>query len=272
VSPRLCRCTVLLAVGALAPGCASALVNATFFHPARQFGPTTLPPGVEETHLVVEDGVRVRAFVHREPDVDRCLVYLHGNGGQAAQRLPAVVRIGAMHTNVVLLEYRGYGRSEGTPTEAGVYRDARAALRFVETTLGIPKSRTVVLGRSLGTAVATEAVQHEPYAGLILISPFTSGRDMAGAIGFSWLAWTLGHPFDTRARLPNVRCPVMVIHGTEDELIPIAQGEEVHAAAPHPDAFHRAEGAHHNGFTEVLGEAYWGWIAEFLDRVAPRTG
>lgn len=268
-SKATCWRRAALGVLLLAPGgCASALVSATFLHPAHDPGPVALPPGVDELRLDIGDGVRVRAFHLPRPDTRRLVVCLHGNAGHAAHRLPLVAQLAALGTSVLLVEYPGYGASDGAPSEAGCYAAARAALALAAAELGHSPERTVLLGRSLGAAVALEAAQDAPLAGLILVTPFTSGRDMASALGYGWLGWLLGHPFDSAARITRVRAPVMVIHGDADDLIPVEQGRRLFAAAPRGHALHVVAGGHHNDLT-AAGDDYWRWIRDFLDAVAP---
>lgn len=250
-------------------GCSSAIVAMAYFQPARQTRPATLPPDTVEHRITTADGNAVQLFHCAYPGADRCVVFFHGTGGYAATRLPFGHALAhAARCDVVLAEYRGYGTSPGEPSEAGLYTDARASLAWTQNTLGHPPERTVVMGRSLGSGVACKVLGDGPYAGTVLLTPFLRGRDMADAFGFGALAWTIGYPFDSVSHLKRFREPVLIIHGTDDKVVPFAQGEALFAQANEPKTFHRVEGGTHN---RVFPDAAAGYrlLAEFVDRCVP---
>lgn len=228
--------------------------------------------GIEATGLFLEttDGVRIHAF-HLPGGGSRALLFLHGNAGNASHRLPNAALLAQLGVDVLLLDYRGYGLSEGRPSEAGVYTDARAGLAHLQEACGFQPERIVLFGRSLGGAVAVELAQDRPLAGVILESTFTNVRDMARR-----LVGPLGHlvsgAFDSRARIGRVRAPLLFFHGDRDEIVPYALGRSLYDAAPEPKAFETLRGAGHNDTVEVGGRAYLDRIGAFLDAVAPRRG
>lgn len=192
------------------------------------------------------------------------LLWAHGNAGNITGRAPHAHEIAARGVSVFLFDYRGYGKSEGTPSEQGIYRDAEAAYAFVTGELGVPARRLVLLGRSLGSAPAAHLARTLPHAGLVLVSPLPSAgrmaRRMFGGLPVDWLI---------RARLP-VRdwvaqrdAPLLVIHGDGDEVIPIEYGREVFDAAAEPKQFLRLAGAGHNNILMVSGDAYLGPLVDF---------
>jgi len=236
------------ACAALVSGCAHSLVAVAFFQPAQQIGPAALPPGTAEVRIPTGGaGETVQCFLAAHPGATRCVVFLHGTGGYAAQRLPFAVRLAdAAACDVVVAEFRGYGDSPGEPSEASVYEDARAALRWARTTLGHPPERIVLMGRSLGTAIACEVLRDDDWAGAVLLTPFLSGKHMAGAFGFGALDWTLGEPFDSKSKIGAYHGPVLMIHGTDDRIVPFEQGEQLFELANDPKEFVAVEGAPHN--------------------------
>lgn len=236
----------LLAVAA-AGGC-SALTNTTFFHPGDRSQPAACPPGTRDLRTVTADGVRIQLLHVRRAEPHRCILYFHGNAGTAWHRLPAAQALAsAAYADVLLVEYRGYGASDGSPSEDGVYADGRAAFDFAVQSLGYRPDQIVVLGRSLGSAVAVQLLTEVEAAGAVLVSPFTSGRDMAGALGYGAVGWMLGRPFETLSRMPHVAEPLLVVHGTDDEVVPFVQGRRVFEAAPGPKRFLPVQGGTHNG-------------------------
>lgn len=226
----------------------------------------------EEVFLATEDGVRVHAFYLSAPDATRALLFLHGNAGNASHRLPNAAELVRLGTHVLLMDYRGYGRSQGSPTERGVYADARAGLAHLVSARGIPESRVVLFGRSLGGAVAVDLAQDRDLAGVILESTFTSLSDMARAM--LGPVQTLAQPllrgrFDSLAKISSVRRPLLFFHGDRDGIVPLKFGRRLFEAAPEPKSFETIQGAGHNDTTLVGGRPYFERIRRFLDEIAP---
>ncbi len=254
-----------------ASGCASTLVAMTFFQPGRQIGPAALPTGTTEHRVITQDGNAVQLFYAASPGADRCVVYLHGTGGYAATRLPFASALSeAARCDVVVAEFRGYGASPGEPSEAGVYTDARAACRFARETLGHAPERTVIMGRSLGTGIACEVIGDGDYAGVVLMTPFAAGRDLAGHFGVGALSWMLGNPFDSATKLQRFHQPVLIIHGTADHVVPFEQGERLFELANEPKTLLRVEGAPHNLLFEDAAAGY-ALLAQFVMRCTPSS-
>lgn len=202
------------------------------------------PPGVEERRFTAEDGVRLHAWYAPARDAAATLVWSHGNGGNIAGRADVLLALGARGLSVLAYDYRGYGRSEGRPTEAGVYCDARAAYES-ERARGVAPETIVLFGESLGGAVSIHLAGERPCAGVAVVSTFTSLGDVArrhyGALGS-----LVGGRFDSLRRVPRLRVPIFVAHGDADEIVPFELGETLYDAAPEPKRFFRAAGAHHN--------------------------
>jgi pimeloyl-ACP methyl ester carboxylesterase len=220
------------------------LLNALLFFPARALHAT--PAGdYEELAIDTEDGERLHGWWVRSGAPDAAHVLLcHGNGGNVSDRVPHIAYLTAAGFDVLAFDYRGYGRSTGRPSEAGTYRDARAARRALLARAG--SDRMLYLGESLGAAVALELAHHHPPAGLILQSPFTSIRDMA----------RVHYPLVPRALVPDaypslrlireLTMPLLVLHGERDDIVPLLHGEELHEAATCPKRLVRFPDAGHN--------------------------
>ena len=235
--------------------------------PGEDLTPAGLGIAAEDVFLETEDGVRVHAYWLPAPGATRALLFLHGNAGNASHRLPNADALRRLGTHVLLADYRGYGKSEGSPSEVGVYADARAALAHVTGARGVPEARVVLFGRSLGGAVAVELAQGRGLAGVVLESTFTSLADMAGAL--KPLAFLVGRPVDSAARIGAVRAPLLFFHGDADRIVPWALGRRLFELAPEPKAFETLRGAGHNDTVEVGGRAYLERIGRFLDGAAP---
>jgi fermentation-respiration switch protein FrsA (DUF1100 family) len=215
------------------------------------------PAGVAEHVFTTTDGVRLHAWWAEAPDARAALVWSHGNGGNIAGRATVLRGLVARGVSVLAYDYRGYGRSSGRPSEEGVYLDALAAYDHLRTR-GIPASRLVAFGESLGTVVSVRLASKRPCAGLVLVSPMTRLRDVA-RIHYGPLAALAGDRFDALGLIATVRRPLLVAHGDQDEIVPFALGVRLFEAAAEPKRFLRVEGAHHN---DVFASA------ELLDAIA----
>ena len=247
------------------------LVDSLVFHPTPgadvAFG--ELGAEGEEVFLETEDGVRIHAYLLPATGATRALLFLHGNAGNASHRLPNAELLRRLGVTVLLLDYRGYGRSEGRPTERGVYADARAGLAHLVDELGFPEPRVALFGRSLGAAVAVELARGRPLAGVILESPFPSLSAMAREVfGTGFGPLTRGR-FDSLAKVGELKGPLLFFHGDRDEVVPWRLGRALYEAAPEPKRFTTIRGAGHNDTVAVGGEAYFERIGAFLDEVAP---
>ncbi len=223
----------------------------------------------EDVFLQTEDEVRIHAFYLDVPTASRSLLFLHGNAGNASHRLPNAAQLAQLDCSVLLLDYRGYGLSEGRPTEAGVYADARAGLRYLVGSKSFPEARIVVFGRSLGGAVAVDLARDRGLAGVVLESTFSSAADIARSIGGPALAFLAGTRLDSIGKIGRVRAPLLFFHGDRDRVVDYALGRRLFDAAPEPKSFETIPGAGHNDTTEVGGRRYFRRIREFLDEVAP---
>lgn len=202
------------------------------------------PAGVEERWITAEDGVRLHAWYAPPPQAAPVLVWSHGNGGNIAGREEVLLALRARGLGVLAYDYRGYGRSGGRPTEAGVYRDGEAAYDS-ERARGTPATRIVCFGESLGGAVSIRLASERPCAGVALVSTFTTLGDVART-HYGPLAVLAGTRFDSVGRIGKLAVPVFIAHGDRDEIVPFALGERLFAAAPEPKRFLRVAGAHHN--------------------------
>jgi fermentation-respiration switch protein FrsA (DUF1100 family) len=235
--------------------------------------PSALGLPHEDVRLVAEDGVRIHGWYLPVRDARWVTLVSHGNAGNISDRLDrALLLQGRLRSSVFLYDYRGYGASEGSPDEAGTYRDARAAYRWLVEEKRVKPDELVLFGESLGSAVALELAVARPAAALVLEAPFTSVPDVARRTIFAPLAPFVRTRYESLARVPRLRMPLLVMQGDRDEVIPPALGRRLFEAAPEPKRYFAIPGARHNDTYDVGGEAYWRALAGFLDAVAGGAG
>lgn len=203
--------------------------------------------GFKTAMVTAEDGVQVLVWHRPAAPGFPTIVLFHGNGGSLAYRAPLLAALTREGFGMVALEYRGYGPSGGSPSEQGLYRDARAALAFAATALGVPAGRVVLYGESLGTGVAVQMATECACAALVLQSPYTSIPDVARFhVPVLPVHWLMSERYDSRAKIASLRMPLMVLHGEADTVVPAALGRELFAAAPGPKEAEWVEGRGHN--------------------------
>jgi pimeloyl-ACP methyl ester carboxylesterase len=240
---------------------------------AHDVTPRQLGLACEDLTLTAEDGVRIHAWYLPPPGEPRFTVlFAHGNAGNVSHRLDrALLLQSKLGAAVLLFDYRGYGRSEGSPDEEGTYRDARAAHRWLVEEKHVPVDRLVVFGESLGSAVALDLALSRPCRALVLESPFASVPAMARAVYPFLPLWPFVRTrYDNEAKVPRLTVPLLVLHGDRDEVVPFAQGRRVFEAAPGPKRFFAIPGAGHNDTYIVGGEAYWSVVRDFLETLPTR--
>lgn len=197
---------------------------------------------------------------------DIVLFWFHGNAGNMGHRVDDLALFHhLLGVNVFIFDYRGYGKSQGKPSERGVYQDARAAFAYLMGRKDVAPDRIVYYGRSLGAAVAVELALHRQPQGMVLYSPFTSLADMGAALyTFSPVRLLAGNRLNSLARINQYHGPLLVIHGEADEIIPIEQGRTLFEAAGGPKSFYQVPGAYHNDRLGDAGVDLWVALGRFL--------
>mgnify|MGYP000089750498 CR=1 FL=1 len=185
----------------------------------------------------------------------KTLLFCHGNAGNIGDRVDAVKSFHDLGFNVFVFDYRGFGESTGRPTERGTYLDALAAWEYLTAERGERPENIIVLGRSLGGAVAAWLAERVRPGALILEGAFTSAPDMAARM-FPYLParWLCRYRYNTLARLPKIQCPILVIHSRFDEIVPYEHGRRLFAAAGEPKRFLELQGDHNATESELTLE------------------
>ena len=244
------------------------VINHFIYFPERDIfqDPSDFGLEFEDVYLTTSDGVRIHGwFVPGSGGPT--LVWFHGNGGNISHRVDNIAGLNRrLGVSILIIDYRGYGLSEGSPTEQGTYLDAEAAVAHALSRPDVDPERVVLFGRSLGCAVAAEmAVRHDAYA-VVLESPFTSVLAMARqAYPFlPGVGLLVGDMYDTLDKVARIDAPIMVLHGDSDEIVPFEMGREVFEAAPEPKRFYIIRGAGHNDTYAAGGASYLDALGSFL--------
>ena len=209
--------------------------------------------------LKASDGESVSAYFLKADSCDRLLIYSHGNGEDIGQIRPLLQNFQQLGISVLAYDYPSYGTSTGQSSEFGCYAAIDVTYRYATETLGYSPQKIILYGRSLGSGPSTWLAEHELVAGLILDGAFTSTfRVMTG---IKLLAWD---KFDNYARLPNIKCPILMIHGTEDRVVPFTHAQKNWKRIK--SAKHKlfVQGAGHGDLIENASDDYWNIVRPFI--------
>jgi uncharacterized protein len=233
--------------------------------------PRGLP--VEEVWLTSSDGVKVHAWWIPSDHAKFTFLAFHGNAANITNRAPIYQFLRATPANVLALEYRGYGRSAGVPSEAGFYRDADAAYQYLVNTKGIDPRSIISFGQSIGTAVAAHLAAHRQVAGVILEAPFPSAAQLAWKLYWflPGLSLLVQSQFNTQARLRETTAPLLVVHCTQDPIIPFKLGEAVYKSAQQVKYFVAVNSLCHEESSLMAPGEYRVALQKFLSTLGTTT-
>jgi fermentation-respiration switch protein FrsA (DUF1100 family) len=223
----------------------------------------------EDVNFKTSDGLQLHGWYVSEGLGRGVVLFFHGNAGDISHRLDSIAFFHRLGYSVFIIDYRGYGRSEGKPDEPGTYRDAEAAWRYLIEDRAIDPGKIIIFGRSLGASIATWLASQTNAAALIIESAFTSAPDL-GRHHYWYLpvrALARIH-YDTRSYIQGVSAPTLVIHSADDEIVPFVHGKELFEHANEPKAFVELQGGHNDGFL-VSRALYTEALGEFLETYVP---
>ncbi len=219
----------------------------------------------EDVRLDTGNGTTVHGWYLPGREDARTLLFLHGNAGNISHRLDSLRIFNELGLSVLIIDYSGFGASGGKPGEQQTYEDAALAWRYLTGSRGIAPERIVVFGRSLGGGVAAWLAARESPGALILESTFTSVPELAKKYYPIFpVRWLARIRYDNASRLREVRCPVLIVHSRDDELVPIDHGRALFELAAEPKSFLEIRGSHNTGFM-MSGQSYRRGLARFLD-------
>ncbi len=223
------------------------------FYPGSELDATPADWGLayEDIELTTSDSVRLHSWYLPAKATKQVVLFFHGNAGNISHRGESLQVFHGQGLSVLIVDYRGYGKSGGEPSEQGFYRDAMAAWKYLIEQRGYQPQDVIIFGRSLGGAVATQLATKVQAKALIIESTFSSMSDMANTVMplISKLVFSR-YNFNTEAIIPQVKSPVLVMHSPDDDIIPYSLGVKVYAAANSPKYFYKLRGGHNGGFVE----------------------
>jgi hypothetical protein len=234
--------------------------------------PSDIGLDYEDVVFKTTDGVQLHGWYVSADQARGVILFFHGNAGNISHRLDSIEFFHRLGFSVFIIDYRGYGRSEGKTDEQGTYRDAEAAWRQLIENRGIDPGKIVIFGRSLGASIAAWLASRTSPAALILESAFTSAPNLGRHHYWFLPVHTLARiHYDTESYIESVSAPTLVVHSADDEIVPFAHGRKLFSVASEPKAFVKLQGGHNDGFF-VSRAHYTEALGEFLDVHVPGSG
>lgn len=230
--------------------------------------------GAEEVWITAGDSGRVHGLFWSPPAGRPTILFLHGNAQSVFEWSMVAGELAPMDCGLLLIDYPGYGKSSGKPSEGGCYAAGRGALQWLVGAAGIPEDEIILFGKSLGGGVATGIAVGRSFLGIVLESTFRSIPSVARRLMplFPTDALLKSERYDTASRIGEIQVPILVIHGRRDELIPFEEGQALFDLANEPRELYVVERAGHNDVSTVAGQAYGDTLRAWLDGITDRGG
>ncbi len=219
----------------------------------------------EVLKLSTRDGEKISALYFPNSQATYTILYSHGNGSDLGTIRPLLIALQHLGFAVFAYDYRGYGTSEGTPSEHNAYQDIAAAYQYLTENLRIPSDRIILYGHSVGSGPSIDLATRHPVAGVILEGAFTSTFRVATQIPILPF-----DRFDNLSKIRSVRSPILIMHGTEDQVIPFSHAKQLFAQANEPKQFGAIVGADHSDLMEVAGLKYRNALKDFVQLISAK--
>jgi len=224
----------------------------------------------EDVTLETSDGLKLHGWYVPAAQARGVVLFLHGNAGNISHRLDSIAIFHELGLDTLIIDYRGYGRSQGKPSERGIYLDAEAAWHYLVSSRGVAADRVIVFGRSLGGAVAAWLANQYTPAALIIESSFSSALDIARKLyPFMPVRLITRLEFPVSLHVSRLQCPLLVVHSRDDEIIPFTMAETIYESAAEPKSLLEIWGDHNNGFL-LSRDRYLSGLNEFIQKNLPQ--
>lgn len=229
------------------------------------FSPREWGMDFEDVYFKTSDGVKLNAWFIKAGQNSPVVLWFHGNAGNIADRVENAKLLSDRGISLLMVDYRGYGKSEGMPSEEGIYADGQAAYDYLVSGGGVAADNLIIFGRSLGTSVAVHVASKKECAGVILESAITNMADMA-RVHYPVVPGlgSLKNKFDSIGRIASVSAPILFTHGDADEIVPYEFGRRLFEATKAEKEFYTIHGAHHNDTYLVGGKEYFDAFEKFV--------
>ncbi|MCP4705364.1 MAG: alpha/beta hydrolase [candidate division Zixibacteria bacterium] len=243
---------ILLAVGVLALlfyFYVRYLERRTTYQPSRiiESNPSSIGLSYEDIYFETSDNIRLNGWFIPSEKTKLTLIFCHGNGGNISHRMDKILFFNKLGLNQFIFDYRGYGLSQGTPSEEGLYRDVEAAYEYLKIKMS-DEHNIIIYGASLGGAVAVDLVSKYPVDGLILEGTFASAVDISREFYPLIPTFMVNLKFDSFAKIQNINIPKLIMHSESDDIIPFNQGQKLFENALEPKKFLKLNGGHNEAF------------------------
>jgi len=230
--------------------------------------PKAIGLNYEDVTITTGDGIYLNGWFIPSDRPRATILLSHGNGGNISHRLEKITILHELDFDILIYDYRGYGRSTGRPSEEGLYRDAQAVYDYLVNEKRVLPEKIIAYGESLGGAVSIDLAGNHKVGGLIIESGFTSIHDMAKSVHLYVPGFFLKTRFDSLKKIKEITVSKLIMHSPEDEIVPFKQGKQLFENAPGPKVFVELQGGHNDGFL-VSGEAYIKGIDDFISPIFP---
>lgn len=234
-------------------------------YPQGYWNPQSFGLNVEDCYFQTADGLTLHGWLLKGENAIATMLWCHGNAGNISDRLDNLAKLAELPLNTFIFDYRGYGRSDGSPSEEGIYLDAEAAFDFLASNSLLDSAEIILFGRSLGGAVAVDLATKRDSKGIILESTFTSAKDMAKIMfGFLPVHLIMKSKFSSIDKISQLNTPILFFHGNRDRTVPFRLGRKLFEAANEPKEFYQIAEADHNDTYLVGGQAYFDKLLGFI--------
>lgn len=248
--------------------CVRYIESHSIFHPTKDVAVTPNFAGLsfEDVYFETKGNIKLNGWLVKAPGAKSTFLFLHGNAGNLSHRLEKILMFHRMGVDIFIIDYRGYGKSEGSPSEEGIYEDTLAAYEYLTVKNNIAPSKIVAYGDSLGGVAAVDLAARRPLAALIVDSSFSSAADISKEIFPVVPAFLLKTKMDSARKIKTVSIPKLFIHSINDEIIPFKLGKKLFEAAVPPKEFVQIAGGHNTNHIDSH-DLFIGAITQFLRKL-----
>lgn len=231
-----------------------------------EYTPQAIGLSYEDIYFTTEDGKKINGWFVPAKEAKYTILFFHGNGGNLSHRLDKIKIFHDLGLNIFIIDYRGYGKSEGAPSEAGLYLDAKAAYSYLTDNVNIIPSSIILYGESLGGAVALELATKVTAEAVITEEAFSSMRGIAKDMYPFIPSFLVSDRFNSVSRIEKVDIPKLIIHSKNDEMIPFSNAQTLYNKAKDPKVLAAISGSHNDAFIESEKD-YTNYIREFIKKL-----